>query len=36
MGGKENKYLVDGVVLVGGKTFDYTKKPFLVVSFPQK
>ena len=35
-GGIDNKFIVDGVVLVGGKTWDYTKKPFLIASFLQK
>jgi hypothetical protein len=36
MGGDKWKFIVDGVVLVGGKTWEYTKKPFLITSFSQK
>jgi hypothetical protein len=36
MGDKVNKFIVDGVVLVGGKTWEYTGKPFLIASFSQK
>lgn len=36
MGGRENNFIVDGVVLMAGKVWEHTGSTFLVCSFPQK
>jgi hypothetical protein len=35
-GSKENRFLVDGVIVSGGKIWKHTGKPFLIASFNQK